>query len=237
MANNADDDFDGDIFIYRGGRAPQHITHARIDKSVDDIEDVAFWDCEDLAQVDTHDGIRRIGNGAFQDCALLGRINLKSAVEIDALAFFHCDNLESVEFGDRLETIGNNSFNGCPSLKHLKLPTIITIGDYAFHNCTHLIDVELSERLETIQRGAFHGCERLQRIAIPLKRDLFAFSDFYQKYNQFDECEELTTVDLVGGIDKAVASLHRKVGGLKWLQKSIESITVFQLHPLMKRLL
>ena len=34
-----DDDFDGDIFIYRGGRrAPQHVTHVRIDKSVDEDE-------------------------------------------------------------------------------------------------------------------------------------------------------------------------------------------------------
>ena len=63
MADHAvDDDFDGGIFIYRGGRAPQHITHVRIDKSIDEIEANAFNDCEHLMQLETQDGIRKIGN-------------------------------------------------------------------------------------------------------------------------------------------------------------------------------
>ena len=211
MADHADDDFDGEIFIYRGGRAPQHITHARIDKSIDEIDDDAFEDCEYLVQVDTHDGIRKVGKRAFSGCKSLRRINLKSAVEIDLHAFYECVNLESAELGDRLETIGDGAFFQCYSLKtHLKLPSIITIGDGSFYNCNLLTDIELSERLQTIGKGTFRNCLRLQRIAIPLKRDLFEFSDVYHKYNQFDVCGRLRTVDLVGGIhiNETVASLH-----------------------------
>ena len=215
MADHADDNDIRDIFIYRGGRAPQHVTHVRIDKSVDEIEKNAFRYCEDLLQVDTHDGIRKVGRSAFLICKSLRRINLKSVVEIDDFAFYGCANLESVEFGDRLETIGSLAFRAC-SLTHLKLPSIITIEAVAFYDCTRLIDIELSERLETIEQGAFGGCERLQRIVIPLKRDLFVFEEYplwqgkgtVKGYHQFDECEQLTTVDLVGGTHKTVASLH-----------------------------
>ena len=206
MADHADDDR-GDGFIYRGGRAPQHITHALIDKSVDEIEENAFYNCENLLTVETHDGLRKIGKRAFWGCWLLRRINLKSVVEIDGYAFYY-DNLESVEFGDRLETIGEYAFNGCNSLQHLKLPSVITIGRSAFFYCKRLTDVQLSERLETIGRIAFAGCERLQRIAIPLRRDLFEYDYEHLRYNQFSFCEQLTTVDLVGGIHKTVASLH-----------------------------
>ncbi len=199
---------DGDIFIYRGGEAPQHVTHVLIDESVNDIEDYAFCDCRRLLTVETHDGIRKIGRSAFRRCSSLRRINLKSAVEIEKYAFSECINLESVEFGDRLETIGACAFDGCKSLEHLKLPSIITIKMYAFQRCKSLTDVELPERLETMQDISFWNCERLQRIAVPLKRDLFEFSDIYHKYNQFDECDQLTTVDLVGGIHETVASLH-----------------------------
>ena len=206
---HADDNGDGDIFIYMGGRAPQHVTHVRIDKSVDEIEEKAFEDCEHLLQVDTHDGIRRVGRRAFWFCESLRQINLKSVVEIYAFAFYSCKNLESVEFGDDMETIALGAFWDCLSLKHLKLPSIITIGPFAFLKCTRLIDIELSERLETIEERAFKQCERLQRIAIPLKRDLFVFNDNQDEYDdQFDNCEQLTTVDLVGGIHKTVASLH-----------------------------
>ena len=206
--DHAGDDFDGDIFIYRGRRAPLHVTHVLIDKSVDEIEDNAFRGCTHLLKVDTHDGLRKIGKNSFYNCKSLRRINLKSTVEIDALAFCGCENLESVEFGDRLETIGENAFMYCYSLKYLKLPSIITIGTCAFYYCHRLTDIELSGRLETIGARAFRNCERLQRIAVPLKRDLFVYDNRLQKYNQFDKCEQLSTVDIVGGIHKTVASLH-----------------------------
>ena len=137
-------------------------------------------------------------------------INLKSAVEIDVQAFYMCDNLETIEFGDRLETIGKCAFNGCTSLKHLKLPSIITIGYCAFANCKRLKGIIVSERLETLGASAFFKCERLKRIAIPLKRDIFEFTDtvWLQRYNHFTNCNKLSTVDLVGWVHKTVASLH-----------------------------
>ena len=212
MADHAaEDGFDGDIFIYRGGRAPLHVTHVLIDKSLDEIEDKAFSRCENLVQVDTHGGIQRVRKFAFFKCKSLRRINLKSAVEIGAQVFYDCENLESEEFGDKLETIECSAFYNCnsPKLKHLKLLSIITIGTAAFWGCKHLIDIELSERLETIGAGAFKYCDRLQRIAIPLKRDLFELCNMWEKYTQFDYCDQLTTVDLVGQAHKqTVASLH-----------------------------
>ena len=209
MADRADDG-DGDIFVYRGGRAPHHVTHVLIDRSLVEIEDNAFENCRRLLQVDTHDGLRKIGRRAFIYCESLKRINLKSVVEIDVQAFWRCENLESVEFGNRLETIGRNVFSYCTSLKlkHLNLPSIVAVGICAFLDCKRLTDIELSEGLETIGLAAFCGCSRLQRIAVPLKRDLFEFRYANQKYNQFEECEQLSTVDLVGGIHKTAASLH-----------------------------
>ena len=131
--DHAVEDDNGDIFVYRGGRAPRHITHARIDKSVDEIENHAFENCRNLLTVETHNGLRKIGAYAFCYCRSLKHMNLKTAIEINDEAFRECENLEAVEFGDMLETIGNYAFNGC-SLKHLKLPSIVTIGVGAFAN-------------------------------------------------------------------------------------------------------
>ena len=225
MADHADDDFDGDIFVYRGGRSPQHVTHALIDESVDEIEDQAFYDCQRLLKVETHDGLRKIGQRAFCNCRSLRRINLKSAIEIDEYAFYNCKNLESVEFGDRLETIRNRAF-GWTLLTHLKLPSIITIGQSAFVSCQSLTDIELSEQLETMGRSAFWSCDRLQRIAIPLKRKLFGITQFV---TQFDGCDELTRVDLVGQAHtKTIASLHME----SWRTEMIaEIIRINQILP------
>ena len=153
------------VFVYSGGRAPQHVTRVRIDESVEVIEVDAFNDCEHLVHVETHDGIRRVGSYAFYRCLSLRGINLKSAAEICKYALYFCGNLKYVEFGENLETIGERAFGRCRSLQHLNLPSIITIGRLAFWKCKALIDIELSERLETVESNAFYGCERLQCIA------------------------------------------------------------------------
>ena len=218
MADHAgDDEYDGDVFIYRGGRAPQHITHARIHESADEVEEDAFNHCENLLTVDTHDGLRRIGPYAFNGCKSLRRINLKPAVDIFQMSFKDCENLESVEFGDRLGKVCGLAFEGCASLNHLNLPTITTISFCMFRFCKRLTTVQLSERLEIIWPNAFTDCKRLQRITVPLKRDLLKIETYFdvdrcmriaKEYNQFDGCGRLTTVNLVGGVHKTVASLH-----------------------------
>jgi len=162
-------------------------------------------------QVETHDGIRRVDKYAFHKCKSLRRINLRSAVEIGVMAFYECENLKVAEFGDKLEIIELGAFYECSSPKYLKLPSITTIETAAFWMCSALTDIEFSERLETIGGRAFRSCECLQRIAIPLKRNLFPLfvrHDHNQIYGQFDGCDQLKTIDLVGGIHKTVASLH-----------------------------
>eukprot|EP00984_Skeletonema_dohrnii_P003028 scaffold1017_cov95-Skeletonema_dohrnii-CCMP3373.AAC.2 len=222
MADNADDDVVGDVFVYTGGQAPEHVTRVRIDKSVDVIEENAFRYCEHLVHVETHDGITRVGKWAFFWCKSLRQINLKSAVEIGELAFHKCISLECAEFGDKLETIETGAFDGCCSLEHLNLPSIINIGIQSFWKCKALLDIDFSERLETIERRAFWGCDRLERIAIPLKRDLFEIDvDIFDMYTQFHGCDQLVKLDLAGGIHTTVASLHME----SWRSEMEEEIS------------
>ena len=202
MSDHAiEDDGDVDIFVYTGGRAPEHITHARIDECVEEIEDDAFEVCENLVHVETHNRIRKIGEYAFNGCKSLPRIDIKSVVEIDTGGFNGCEKLRFIEFGDKLESIGHCAFCRCP-IEHLKLPSVVGINTYAFVRSDHLIDVEFSEKLESVAASAFIFCKRLQRIAIPLKRNLL------EDGTVFNGCEQLTRVDLVGGVHQTVASFQ-----------------------------
>ena len=64
-----------------------------------------------------------------------------------------------------------------------------------------LSDVEFGEDLGTIRECAFLECRKLKRIALPLKGGMI-------ERDAFDNCPELKTVDLVGGVHNTVASLH-----------------------------
>ena len=203
MADHAAGD---DFFVYTGGQAPQHVLNAIVDESVDKIDDDAFYDNLALRSVVCHDGLLRIGKGAFHGCSFLQRMNVSGVKIIEQWAFYWCKNLTHVDL-DKLESVGDSAFRTCISLQRVKLPKVKTIGTSAFRD-SGVDELELlGEDLQTIASDAFRG-SKLRRIAIPLKNDMFQMNDADGTYNQFVFCHHLTTVDLVGGIHKTVASLH-----------------------------
>jgi hypothetical protein len=203
MADHAAGD---DIFVYTGGIAPQHVVNAIIDKSVEEIDDEAFANNPNLRSVECHDRVLKVGTYVFQSCSSLQRLKMPGVKVIGDGAFFQCEGLTHVKF-DNLETVGNSAFFRCTSLQLIKLPKVKTIGKYAFAG-SGVQELELGEDLETIGSGAFYD-SKLRRIAIPLKDEIeFQLNDVIGSYTQFRFCNDLTTVDLVGGIHKTVASLH-----------------------------
>jgi hypothetical protein len=204
-----------DIFVYTGGEqvVPDDVTHVIVDKSVKIIRRYAFFRHYRLASIEMHDGIEIIEHSAFYNCiSLKGSIKLPGVRVVEDWALSGSD-LTDVEFGDKLETIGYRAFDCCTSLKSVKMPTVRIIEDEAFYDCEHLTDVEMPD-VERIGRNAFNYCTRLRRIAIPLRDDMFDGN------NVFGDCENLSTVDVVGGIHKTLSSLHME----SWRNRMREEI-------------
>jgi hypothetical protein len=196
-----------DIFVYMGGEqdVPFDVTHVRIDRSVKIIPARAFFGRRRLVSIKTHDGIEIIETSAFQGCRSLRGIKLPGVREVAHTAFMDCTALSDVEFGDKLETIGRFAFHGT-SLRTITMPSVRTIELAAFRDCKQLTDVELPA-VERIGECAFCDCPRLQRIAIPSKDSMFHLAAIYRRCTQFNQCKNLTNVDLVGGIHKTISSL------------------------------
>jgi hypothetical protein len=210
MAEQAEGD--NNIFVYTGGEqlfVPFRVTHVRLDRSVKIIPEYAFEGRKYLVSVETHDGIEEIEKQAFNGCISLSGIELPGVREVGYAAFHYCTSLTDIEFGDKLETIGSRAFNRCHSLRSIEMPTVRNIQDSAFIDCVLLTDLEFCKNLERIGESAFGNCENLQRIAIPLKDDMFTFDTNTMRYDQFDWCDNLATVDIVGGekIHKTISSL------------------------------
>ena len=196
--NNNDDD----IFVYTGGRAPRDVRRAKIDDSIDTIPREAFADCGQLIEVEGHDKLKKIENDALIFCNRLKRITkMNGVIEIGDHAFNGCYALSDLEF-DKLEIIGYGAFIDCESLRSINLPSVTSIGEGAFDSCTVLTDVVFGKDLEGIEGSAFNGCVVLSRIAVPLKDDLII------EDRAFRSCNNLSRVNIVGGIHKTISSLH-----------------------------
>jgi hypothetical protein len=202
-ADDGDDDDDG-VFVYMGGSIPRHlretITHIRVHKSVNIIADGAFEYCNNLVSIEMHDGVEIIKEGALNGCTYLSGIKLTGVRIIEDFAFYDCKVLRDVEFGDKLESIGEFAF-ASTNLKKVQLPYVRVIGNNAFAACKYLTEVQFSKELETVGRDAFYNCRRLRRIAMPLKDAMFGI------HAVFTECDDLSRVDLIGGIHQTISSL------------------------------
>ncbi len=114
-------------------------------------------------------GIRLIGNGAFDRCP-----NLKSIIIPDTVtaigdeAFRNCIKLEDVSVSDKITSIGNGAFFNCSSLKNLVFPDGLTIiEDSVCSSCDSLTSITIPDSVITIGNSAFAGCEKLTDILIP----------------------------------------------------------------------
>ena len=116
-----------DIFVYTGGRAPQHVVNAIIDESVEEIDDNAFFENPNLKSAVCHDRVLTVGRWAFDNCRSLQRVKMPGVKIIEEYAFYDCINLADVEFGDKLETVGDDALTSCISLKQVNLPKVKTI--------------------------------------------------------------------------------------------------------------
>ena len=94
MANH---EVGNDIFVYTGGQAPRDVVNAIIDESVEEIDDDAFSYNYNLKSVVCHDGVLKVGNGAFEYCRSLQRVKMPGVKIIEDGAFFDCKSLVDVE--------------------------------------------------------------------------------------------------------------------------------------------
>ena len=112
--------------------------------------------------------ITRIGECAFESCAI-GGIELPDTVaDIGDGAFKGCEGLGTIKWSKNLRWIGKNAFEDCWCLKTLEFPERLeTIGDEAFWNCVNLTTVTVPDSTYEIGGGAFYMCRDLSSISLP----------------------------------------------------------------------
>lgn len=180
-------------------------------KPVTKIADNAF---ELLTQVKTlalPDGLKVIGEKAFNHNAITELVIPDSVTEIGKEAFASCTGLTDVKLPKSLEVISDGIFFSCAALKTVTLPenlkeigerafyynaitelnipdSVTRIGKEAFSNCSALKMVFLPENLKEIGERAFSN-SALSEISIP--DSITQLSAFI-----FESCKKLVSVQL-----------------------------------------
>lgn len=161
-------------------------------KQITEITNNMFEGCQNLTHIYLHDGLKSIGDYAFQDCNNLGGITLPNSVtKIGKGCFSHCDYLkEGVTLSDAITEIPEEAFADCGYLHEIKLPAELKrIGYRAFCGSPHI--------------GSFGG------LKIPSKVTEIAPEAFYKSFQDIEVLELPACLKTVG--DYAFADCSAKV--------------------------
>ncbi|MCR5741897.1 MAG: leucine-rich repeat domain-containing protein [Gammaproteobacteria bacterium] len=137
-----------------------------------------------LSSITLHEGLKTIGNNAFNNCDKLKSIVLPSTVtKLGQSVFNDCNYLESVVLSDNIEEIPDHAFQSCFKLNTVNIPnSLIKIGNYAFAYCNSIEEIKLIDSVSYVGNGAFQGLNN-SYIYIPQSVDEIKNDVFWDSYN------------------------------------------------------
>ena len=164
--------------------------------------DESFYGCSKLYSVQA-EGVRTIGDSAFEDCTNLRKIaDMPELTGIGDAAFRNCSNLVDYTFTEKLRKIGESCFENCISLQNVKIDgSLEGISRYCFYGCNRLKTVAISEaqkeKLKLIGVQAFAECEMLTNLDLGGMPQLTRIGA-----GAFEDCRALAALKLPENLEK-----------------------------------
>lgn len=162
---------------YRVIRNAPNLTSIHISKTVTDLPDELFYQCEGIVSltVDPENPVyMSAGNCIIERKSgrLLYGCNASVIPEgvktIGESAFAACTELKSLTLPEGLEVIEPRAFSGCTALSSITLPeSLVSVGEFAFYNCSSLGSISFGSKIKTIDRYAFSECTGLKKVELP----------------------------------------------------------------------
>ena len=161
------------------------LLEAVIPSSITQINNYAFYNCDNLISAVIPDSVTSIGNAAFSNCNSLTSIVIPDGVTaIGNNAFCNCTSLTSITIPDSVTSIGEYAFTSCESLTNVTIPdSVTTIGKYAFDGCSSLTSVTFEDPngwYVTQTEGAANGTSL--SLTITLRNVIYFTSTYYDYY-------------------------------------------------------
>ena len=171
-----------------------------IENGVRNIGNFAFEDCQSLRSVSIPFSVVMIGEGAFEGCSSLTSVNIPNSVtSIGKYAFWGCPNLTSITIPNTVTTIGDLAFCDCPSLTSITIPnSVMSIGERSFYKCSNLTSVTIPNSVTSIGNRAFGGCTNLTSLIVEKENSR------YDSRNDCNAIIEKESNTLIAGCKKTI---------------------------------
>ena len=138
---------------------------------VTELYDYCLHNCDNLAEVNIHEGVTALGMNIFSDCDNIESIYIPDGVtRMGVTLVSGCEKLSYIHLPASADSILSSFFYNCPALTEVTIPRNIRyIGTFAFTNCRNLktINFEEGSRLNEIDLRAFEDCTAIETFNMP----------------------------------------------------------------------
>lgn len=144
----------------------------------------SVFSSSDITSVVIPDTVKEIQDYAFYGCNNLSSVTLSKNLEVFGTNVFNlCRKLETIELPATIKDFGIYTFSAS-GLKSVTIPestTFTSIDHYAFYQCQQLKEVVLPATITSIEDDAFNDCPN----PITIKAPNGSYSQNYAKKNNF----------------------------------------------------
>ena len=141
------------------------ITSVVIGEGITRIGDNAFAQCANLTSIQLAESVTSIGDSALAYTGLTDLSFPEALTELETGVFRGCTALTEVTIPGTFAKVSDSLFEGCTGLTAVVLPEGLTeLGVKAFANCTALTAVDFPVSLKTIGAQALQGCTGLTEL-------------------------------------------------------------------------
>ncbi|MBQ9716001.1 MAG: leucine-rich repeat protein [Clostridia bacterium] len=163
-----EDTADGNIKVvgYYGQSSNVVIPAKIAGKTVVEIGDY-FCLRKSISSVVIPDGVKTIGQSAFQECTSLTSASLPASLEtISKQAFNSCNNLSVITLPKNVKEVGASAFanSGLQSVTFAEESKLKKIDEFVFYGCKNLQQITLPASIESIGESALANCNNLEKI-------------------------------------------------------------------------
>ena len=172
----------GDDFIALAPTS-RNVTEVTLDSKATEINQHAFYYCENLTSIIIPEGVTSIGDTAFESCDSLTSVGFRDNSQLTSIgssAFYDCTSLTTINFGEnsQLTSISQVAFYGCSSLTSITIPENVTsIDRAAFSSCSSLTSITIPDSVTSIGSSVFSGCSSLASIEVEPANENYSSED------------------------------------------------------------
>lgn len=147
-----------------------------------EIEDYAFYGCDNLVSVGLYGGLQTVGKNIFKDCTKLESVDVKNgARNIGESMFEDCISLKTLSLPDSIVSIGRLAFENCAALENIVIPdSTVSVGEYAFYGCSSVKSAYIGHNVQEIGEYAFGKCAALEDVEIKCAMPVISDGMFFK---------------------------------------------------------